>query len=65
MVIDMKFYYVVITEVNEKRHANVLTLLDTDNLISKIPNNTIQMYQRKTLKSATQCAMAWNETFNN
>ena len=60
----MKFYYVVITEVNEKRHAEVLTVLDTDNLITKIPLNTIELYQRKTLKSAKECAIAWNEVYS-
>ena len=59
----MKFYYVVITEVNGLRHAAFLTLLDTDNLISKIPQNTVELYQRKTLKAAKECAMAWNEVF--
>ena len=61
----MKFYYVAITEVNEKRHAKVLTVLDTDNLIKKIPTNTIELYQRKTLKSAKECAIAWHEVYNN
>ena len=59
----MKFYYVVITETNGIKHADVLTLLDTDNLISKIPSNTVELYQRKTLKAAKECAIAWNEVF--
>ena len=61
----MKFYYVVITETNGIKHADVLTLLDTDNLISKIPQNTVELYQRKTLKAAKECAIAWNEVFEN
>ena len=59
----MKFYYVAITEVDGLRRADVLTLLDTDNLINKIPQNTVELYQRKTLKAAKECAMAWNEVF--
>ena len=61
----MKFYYVVITEVNGKRHAKVLTVLDTDNLINNIPQNTVELYQRKTLKAAKECVIAWNEVFEN
>ena len=61
----MKFYYVVITEVNGIRRADVLILLDTDNLINKIPQNTVELYQRKTLKAAKECAIAWNEVFEN
>ena len=61
----MKFYYVVVTETNGSRGADVLTLLDTDNLISKIPQNTVELYQRKTLKAAKECAIAWNEVFEN
>ena len=60
----MKFYYVAITEVNGKRHAEVLTVLDTENLITKIPKNTIELYQRKTLKSAKECMTAWNEVYS-
>ena len=59
----MKFYYVVITETDGIKHAGYLTLLDSDNLISKIPANTVELYQRKTLKAAKECAMAWNEVF--
>ena len=59
----MKFYYVVITEVDGLKHADILTLLDTDNLISKIPANAVELYQRKTLKAAKECVMAWNEVF--
>ena len=61
----MKFYYVVVTEVDGSRRADVLTLLDTDNLINKIPQNTVKLYQRKTLKAAKECAIAWNEVFEN
>ena len=61
----MKFYYVVITEKDGVRHADVLTLLDTDNLVTKIPPNTVEMYQRKTLKAVKECAIAWNEVFEN
>ena len=43
----MKFYYVVVTEVGGSRRADVLTLLDNDNLVTKIPPNTVEMYQRK------------------
>ena len=60
----MKFYYVAITEVNEKRHAEVLTVLDTENLIAKIPANTVELYQRKTLKAAKECMIAWNEVYS-
>ena len=61
----MKFYYVAITEIDGSRHADILTLLDTDNLINKIPPNTVELYQRKTLKAAKECAIAWNEVFEN
>ena len=61
----MKFYYVVVTEVDGSRRADVLTLLDSDNLITKIPQNTVELYQRKTLKAAKECAIAWNEVFEN
>ena len=61
----MKFYYVVVTEVNGSRHADVLTLLDTDNLVTKIPINTVAMYQHKTFKAAKECAIAWNVVFEN
>ena len=61
----MKFYYVVITEADESRRADVLTLLDSDNLVTKIPPNTVEMYQRKTFKAAKECAIAWNEVFKN
>ena len=61
----MKFYYVAITEIDGIRHADILTLLDTDNLINKIPPNTVGMYQRKTFKAARECAIAWNEVFEN
>ena len=61
----MKFYYVVVTEVDGSKHADVLTLLDNDNLITKIPVNTVGMYQRKTFKAAKECAIAWNEVFEN
>ena len=61
----MKFYYVVVTEVDGSRHADILTLLDTDNLISKIPQNTVELYQRKTFKAAKECVIAWNEVFKN
>ena len=59
----MKFYYVVVTETDGIRRAEVLTVLDTDNLINKIPPNTVELYQHKTFKSAKEGMYAWNEVF--